>query len=104
MNVTLAENLGMFFGGEYLYGKVKKISGEGYWKRSYTDSFGLSSSNSGSWEGDWYVMEISATGLSWGDYETELPESDPQFLDSKVRDFVLDLSGFRVIFGFFFRF
>ncbi len=102
--MALAENLGMFFGGEYLYGKVEKISGEGILKRNYTNSSGMSSSNSVNWEGNWYIMEISATGLPWGDFKTEHPSNNPDYLDKKMRDFELDLSSFRIIFGFFFKF
>lgn len=104
MNIAFAENIGVLFGGEYVYGKVKKVTGEGYSKSTYTSSLGTSSSRVASWEGDWYIFETSPIERPWGYYKMEFPYNDPNGSDFKTRDFVLDLSAFRVIFGFFLKF
>lgn len=58
-----------------------------------------------SWDGPWGIRELELTA-PWGDLLLEIPTSDlPDGLDGNgVRDFKLDLSGFKLRMGLSFRF
>lgn len=103
LNFAFSEKAGVFLAGELIYGKVKNPSGEGYWKWTKYHYIQGSSSAQTSWEGEWYIREFSWSPY-WGSFSETYPESSPSNLNEKVRDFELNLSGFRLLFGFFVKF
>ena len=80
----------------YARQKVKRISGTG---RERIDD------NRESWEGEW-GMKMDKVIADWGSinltYPTNYWEGDSR--GQKVRDFILDLSGFQFRFGLYYRF
>ncbi len=76
--------------------KIKKIEGEG--SSIYENSSGKRSEN---WSGRWFIWGKNIQN-SWtnGEYQEKVSNSSED-LDYMVRDFILDLSGFSIMFGFF---
>jgi hypothetical protein len=96
LNWDLQRNLGAFLETGYAYQKVKRVSGGGEERLT---------AESKSWEGRWVIRSERASTY-WGDLEVEFPTNYwPAGNESRwVRNFTLDLSGFQVKLGFFFRF
>jgi hypothetical protein len=98
LNFHISRNFGFFVAGGYAYQSVGNISGPGKEQRGdYTAE----------WEGDWGIKR-DRLQTDWGTLEVEYPTNYWQegTVDGsrKVRDFKLDLSGFQLRAGIFFRF
>ena len=97
-NIALGKNYGVFLEGEYAYQQVSKISGPGYQTYNYETE---------TWEGVWGIKEVYLAG-QWGTKYFQLPsnswEGERGYLYYKISDFHLDLSGFRMKIGIFYRF
>jgi hypothetical protein len=98
LNFHISRNLGLFMAGGYAYQSVGNISGPGKERRGDYNA---------EWEGDWGIKG-DRLQTDWGTLEVEYPTSYWQegVVDGsqKVRDFKLDLSGFQLRAGIFFRF
>ena len=98
MNIDIGKNFGLFLEGAYAFQVVNKLSGPG----SHTYNY-----NRRTWEGDWAIKEIFVES-AWGNIYYQLPsnswekESEDKYY--KIRDFKLDLSGFRIKIGISYRF
>jgi hypothetical protein len=99
MNINIGKNSALFIEGGYAYQVVNKISGPGYHTFNYETEI---------WEGDWGIKEVYKVG-QWGSRYFQLPsnswEGDQRGNEYyKIRDFNLDISGFRVKIGISYRF
>lgn len=96
LNYPLVEGLGVFLEGGYAYQAVTNISGEG------REVIGNSSET---WDGRWKIEDEKITA-PWGNLNLELPTnySSDGSNQNKIRDFKLDLSGFQLRMGLFYRF
>ncbi len=101
-NFMLTENTGIFLAGEYLYGKVKKLTGLTTF-RSHTVTSTEDRTSSTQYEGEWYITDFNGSE-AWGSVYYEYPENNPNLIDHKTRDFVLDLSSVRLLLGLFIKF
>jgi hypothetical protein len=77
---------------------VDKISGPGYHTYNYETE---------TWEGDWGIKEVFLD-TQWGSRYFQLPSNawgvEEDYVYYKIRDFKLDLSGFRMKIGISYRF
>lgn len=95
LNVKIAKNFGLFVESGYTYAKIKKLSGPG------SETMGVEKTT---WEGDWGIQQLQAV-YEWGSFSAQLPTSYwGEGASPKIRDFVLDLSGFQVRVGLFVKF
>ena len=95
INFNLTRIFGLFFQGGYNYWMVNDLSGPG--KTIYNNE-------TKTWHGDWVIKEHYHSD-EWGTFKSVWPSNypgDPQY--RVVRDFKLDLSGFSIKAGLFFRF
>jgi hypothetical protein len=96
VNIKIKNNIGVFLEGGYALQVVNKLSGPGKLIQDGTTD---------KWEGDWGLKEYSYSRY-WGTINTIFAsnywlEADQ---DRRVRGFKLDLSGYQVRFGIFYRF
>jgi hypothetical protein len=97
VDFNLSKRYGLFIEGGYAYQKVSDLSGLG--TRSLP-------SHRESWEGDW-AMKQDIKALPWGTAHFLWPSNGWDFFQGtwwRARDFELDLSGFQVKLGLYFRF
>lgn len=95
ININVGNNFGIFLEGGYAFRKVNKLSGPGR-----EDRDGIIDT----WGGDWGIKETNINKY-WANLHSQYPSNywegeDPSL---KVRDFKLDLSGFQVRLGVFYR-
>ncbi|MCX6566477.1 MAG: hypothetical protein NTW38_08680 [Candidatus Aminicenantes bacterium] len=96
LNYQPAERWGLFLSAGYAYRKIKAISGEGSEIRDDVRQ---------TWEGSWAVGSEQMVA-PWGEATLEFPTAywpDGSAV-SRVRDFALDLSGFQLKAGVFYKF
>jgi hypothetical protein len=96
MNIDIGKNFGLFLEGAYALQVVNKISGPG--SRVYNfDRI--------AWEGDWGIKELYVE-RKWGNIYFQWPSNswEGEGKNLKIRDFKLDLSGFRIKIGISYRF
>jgi hypothetical protein len=98
MNLNLGKNFALFLEGGYAYQVANKISGPGYRTIDYETE---------RWEGDWGIKGVYIVE-QWGARYFKLPsnswEGEQEDEYTKVRNFNLNLSGFRVKIGISYRF
>jgi hypothetical protein len=98
MNLNIGKNFALFLEGGYAYQAANKISGPGYQTYNYETE---------RWEGDWGIKELYKDD-QWGSRYFQLPSNswgtEEDYVYYKIRDFNLDLSGFRVKIGISYRF
>jgi len=97
LDYDFAKNYGVFLEGGYAYQTVSEISGPGI--RSYT-------SHRESWEGEWAIKK-DVKVEPWGIAHFLWPSNGWEYFPGtwwRTRDFELDLSGFQVKAGLYFRF
>jgi hypothetical protein len=97
IDFNFAKRYGLFLEGGYAYQKVSDISGPG--TRSLP-------SHRETWEGDW-AMKQDIRARPWGTAHFLWPSNGWDFFEGtwwRARDFELDLSGFQVKVGLYFRF
>ncbi|MBN1221924.1 MAG: caspase family protein [Candidatus Aminicenantes bacterium] len=97
MDFDFAKRYGLFLEAGYAFQKVSDISGPG--TRSLP-------SHRETWEGDW-AMKQDIKALPWGTAHFLWPSNGWNFFQGtwwRARDFELDLSGFQVKIGLYFRF
>ena len=97
MDYKLSETTGWFAEGSYAYQNVESLSGPG---------LGSSAARRDQWEGEWGIkQDIKQT--VWGTARFLWPSNGWDIFDGtwwKTRNFELNLSGFQLRFGLFFRF
>jgi hypothetical protein len=97
MDFNFAERYGLFLEGVYAYQKVTDISGPG------TRSF---PTHRETWEGEW-AMKQDIKVRPWGTGQFLWPSNGWEYFQGtwwRARDFELDLSGFQIKMGLYFRF
>jgi hypothetical protein len=97
INVDIGENFGLFLEGGYAYRIVNKIYGPG----SCTEDF-----QTRTWQGDWGIKGWIVT-KDWGDQYFQSPSNywpNQEERNLKIRNFKLDLSGFLMSIGIYYRF
>jgi len=96
LNYRPAERWGLFLSAGYAYRKIRAISGEGSESRDNLRQV---------WEGNWAVRSEQMVA-PWGEVTLEFPTAywPADSAASRARDFALDLSGFQLNAGVFFRF
>jgi hypothetical protein len=97
MDFNLAERYGLFIEGGYAYQRVSDLSGPG--TRSMT-------SHRETWEGEWAIKQDIRV-RPWGTAHFLWPSNGWEFFQGtwwRAQDFELDLSGFQVKIGLYFRF
>ena len=97
LDFNLAKRYGLFIEVGYAYQKVSDLSGPG--TRSLT-------SHRETWEGDW-AMKQDIRARPWGTAHFLWPSNGWDYFQGtwwRARDFELDLSGFQVKIGLYFRF
>jgi hypothetical protein len=97
LNRMLGRHIGFFVETAYTYCRMKSIEGSG--REARTGKPGETS-----WEGTWGVKK-EEIHLLWGDAEVLVPTNywGEWTASQRERDFVLDLSGFRLVLGIVFR-
>jgi hypothetical protein len=97
LNRMLGRRIGFFVETAYSYCRMNSIEGSGREIRTGTPG-------ETTWEGAWGIKKENIHVL-WGDKEVLVPTNYwGGWLDSqRERDFVLDLSGFRLVLGIVFR-
>lgn len=106
LNLKFNRIMGLFVEGVYSYQKISNISGPGTEDYEYNNSYGEVELESDSWEGEWGIKEVTYT-YDWGSQTYQFPSNFWEDLSGDerlVRDFTLDLSGFQIRLGLFFRF
>ncbi len=101
-NFPLSEKAGFFLAFEYMYGKVNKLTGTTTYD-TYVKIGSREVRSSGQHEGDWFVIK-SHTSEAWGVLDIYYPVNDSALLSQKLRDFILDLSAPRILFGIYIEF
>ncbi len=96
INLNMGKTLGLFLEAGYAYQSAANISGGGKEVRGATLE---------SWQGEW-AIKAENIQTPWGKLEIEFPTSywPGGTEDQGVKDFRLDLSGFQLRAGVFFRF
>jgi hypothetical protein len=96
INLDIGRNFGLFLEGGYAFQVVYKLSGPGSHVYNY-DARG--------WEGEWGIKELLAE-RDWGNTYYQWPSNswEGEEKNYKIRDFKLDLSGFRIKIGISYRF
>jgi len=98
MNLNIGKNFALFLEGGYAYQAAYKLSGPGYSTLNYETR---------TWEGVWGIKEAYKDD-QWGTRYFQLPssswEAEKDYLYYKIGNFKLDLSGFRMQIGIFYRF
>lgn len=97
LNRMLGRRFGLFVETAYTYCRLKSIEGTGRETRT-----GLPGENN--WEGTWGIKREEIHVL-WGDADISVPTNywGGWTTAQRERDFVLDLSGFRLVLGICFR-
>ena len=97
LNRMLGRRIGFFVETAYSYCRMKSIEGGGRETRT-----GIPGETT--WEGTWGIKKEEIHVL-WGDKEVLVPTNywDGWIESQRERDFVLDLSGFRLVLGVCFR-
>jgi hypothetical protein len=95
LNIDLPSNFGLFLEGGYAYQTVKSLSGTGIETNGDITT---------TWEGDWGIKEENIRTF-WGEINLQFPTNywgeDEETMVGKAG---LDLSGFQLRVGLFFRF
>ncbi len=97
LDFDFAKHYGLFMEGGYAYQSVSDLSGPG--TRSVT-------SHRDSWDGEW-AMKQDIKVYPWGTARFLWPSNGWELFQGtwwRARDFVLDLSGFQVKIGIYYRF
>jgi len=96
-NRMLGKTVGFFVETAYTFCRMKSFSGSGREVRIWT-------SNEISWEGTWAIKKEEIQ-LLWASDNVYVPTNywDGWIESQRDRDFVLDLSGFRLVLGICFR-
>lgn len=96
VNVYLGNHLGIFLGAGYAYQSASNISGKG--KEVMGDT-------TREWDDQWAIKREYLVSF-WGEQILEFPTSywQDETGGTRIRDFTLDLSGFRLQLGLFYRF
>jgi len=97
LNRMLGRRLGFFVETAYTYCRIKSIDGSGRESR-------IGTPGEMSWEGTWGIKREEVRVL-WGEKDISVPTNYWEGWNStqRERDFVLDLSGFRLVLGFCIR-
>lgn len=97
LNRMLGRRIGFFVETAYTYCRMKSIEGSGRETR-------IGIPGEMSWEGTWGIKKEEIRVL-WGDKDVSVPTNywGDWNLTQRERDFVLDLSGFRLVLGFCIR-
>jgi hypothetical protein len=97
LNQMLGKNIGFFVEAGAVFCRMKSITGSGREVRIWT-------SDETSWEGTWAIKKEEIQ-LLWASDDVYVPTNywDGWTESQRDRDFVLDLSGFRLVFGICFR-
>ncbi|MFC2160477.1 hypothetical protein ACFLRX_02365 [Acidobacteriota bacterium] len=95
INRNIGQHFGFFAETDYTYCRIKTISGTGRETR-----LGIPGDNK--WEGKWGIKKEEIK-VGWGDASILVPTNywDNYTTNQYERDFVLDLSGVRLVVGFF---
>lgn len=95
LNVALGRSFGVFLGAGYAYQSVKNISGKGW-----EDDNGQVTQ----WDGQWKI-KVRTIETAWGTEVYRYPTNYwPEDETAGAEDFKLDLSGFQLQVGLYFRF
>ena len=97
LNRMLGRRIGLFVETAYMYCRMKSIEGSGRETR-------IGTPGEASWEGIWGIKR-EEIHVRWGDAEVLVPTNywGGWIESQRERDFVLDLSGFRLVLGICFR-
>jgi hypothetical protein len=97
LNRMLGKRFGFFVETGYNYCRIKSIDGNGRETR-------IGHPGEETWEGNWGIKKEEIQ-VPWGDKSVSVPTNYwGAWIDSqRERDFVLDLSGFRLVIGVCFR-
>jgi hypothetical protein len=97
LNRKLSRRIGIFVETAYTTCRLKSIEGTGRETR-----IGLSGEKN--WRGTWGIKKEEIR-VPWGSADVYVPTNywDGWIASQRERDFVLDLSGFRLVLGIFFR-
>jgi hypothetical protein len=98
INFNIMKNFALFLEGGYAYQVVNQLSGSGYQTYNYETK---------TWKGEWAIKEVFISDL-WGSGYFQLPSNawgvETDYKYYKIRDFKLNLSGFRMKIGISYRF
>ncbi|MCP4149627.1 MAG: hypothetical protein GY757_17915 [bacterium] len=97
LNYRLGKRFGLFMESTYAYRVISNIKGDG---REVRDGSEMT------WNGQWAIKQDNLS-KSWGETTMEYPTNfwnGPDGEERRIGDFKLDLSGFQLKIGFFFRF
>jgi hypothetical protein len=96
VNVSLGNHLGVFLGAGYAYQSSGNISGKGKEVKGDTTR---------EWDDQWAIKREHLVSF-WGDQILEFPTNywQDETGGTRTRDFTLDLSGFQLQLGLFYRF
>lgn len=97
LNRMLGRRVGFFVESAYTFCRIKSLDGDGRENR-------ISIPGETSWEGIWGIKR-EEIHVVWGDREVLVPTNywEGWTAAQRDRDFVLDLSGFRLVLGIVFR-
>ena len=106
VNLEFSDMAGFFVEGGYSYKNVNRVKGSGSSESDYQNSDGEYDYQDEEWEGEWGIKEITRT-YDWGSRKYQYPscswKTAPQ-PELPIRAFVLNLSGFQIRLGLFFKF
>ncbi len=96
LNMCIGGRFGIFVGGSYIYQSAGNFSGTGK---------EISNNHTTEWEGQW-AMKRETLVAFWGEQLLEFPTNywDDKTGGIRSRNFKLDLSGFQLQVGLFYRF
>ncbi|MCD6455068.1 MAG: hypothetical protein J7L62_07190 [Candidatus Aminicenantes bacterium] len=69
----------------YFYSKILSIRGSTTYKYSISDSYGYTTSYSDSWDGEWFIKEITVKEW-WGTYTFRFPSNNKSDLGSYIKN------------------
>jgi len=97
LNRMLGRRIGFFVESAYTFCRIKSLDGNGRETR-------IGTPGETKWEGTWGIKREEIHVL-WGDQEVLVPTNywEGWIASQRERDFVLDLSGFRLVLGIVFR-
>jgi hypothetical protein len=97
LNRNIGQRLGLFVEADYTFCQIQKVQGTGRETR-------LGYPADSTWEGDWGIKK-EEIHIGWGDASILVPTNywDNWTSNQYERDFLLDLSGVRLVLGFFIK-
>jgi hypothetical protein len=96
INMKLYRAVGFFIEGGYTLQKVRDVSGQGIYERTYDDSNAEVNTTAVTWDGTWVMVPAS--------FDTSIRYPASEYSEGQYEKFILDLSGFQARVGISWKF